>query len=138
MFENIKDQFPIFKNKIKGKKLVYLDSANSSQKPQAVIDAVNNFYTNEFSNVGRGIYALAVNASEKYETTRLNIKKFIGANSETEVVFTKNATESLNLVASCFGEKFINKDDEIILTELEHHANYVPWHFLRKKKGGVN
>ena len=137
MFENIKDQFPIFKNKIKGKKLVYLDSANSSQKPQAVIDAVNNFYTNEFSNVGRGIYTLAVNASEKYETTRLNIKKFIGANSETEVVFTKTATESLNLVASCFGEKFINKDDEIILTELEHHANYVPWHFLRKKKGAV-
>ena len=137
MLTDIKDQFPIFKNKIKGKRLVYLDSANSSQKPQSVIDAVNNFYANDFSNVGRGIYTLAVNASEKYELTRTNIKKFIGTDNETEVIFTKNATESLNLVASCFGEKFINKGDEIILTELEHHANYVPWHFLRQKKGAI-
>jgi cysteine desulfurase/selenocysteine lyase len=137
MLTDIKDQFPIFKNKIKGKRLVYLDSANSSQKPQSVIDAVNNFYANDFSNVGRGIYTLAVSASEKYELTRTNIKKFIGTDNETEVIFTKNATESLNLVASCFGEKFINKGDEIILTELEHHANYVPWHFLRQKKGAI-
>ena len=137
MLTDIKDQFPIFKNKIKGKRLVYLDSANSSQKPQCVIDAVNNFYANDFSNVGRGIYTLAVSASEKYELTRTNIKKFIGTDNETEVIFTKNATESLNLVASCFGEKFINKGDEIILTELEHHANYVPWHFLRQKKGAI-
>ena len=137
MLNDIKDQFPIFKNKIKGKRLVYLDSANSSQKPQSVIDAVNNFYANDFSNVGRGIYTLAVSASEKYELTRTNIKKFIGTDNETEVIFTKNATESLNLVASCFGEKFIKKGDEIILTELEHHANYVPWHFLRQKKGAI-
>ena len=137
MFKNIKDQFPIFKKKIKGKELVYLDSANSSQKPQSVIDAVSNFYSNEFANVGRGIYTLAVNASEMYENSRSNLKNFIGASSDFEIVFTKNATESLNLVASCFGEKFIEKDDEIILTELEHHANYVPWHFLRKKKGAV-
>lgn len=137
MFKNIKDQFPIFKKKIKGKELVYLDSANSSQKPQSVIDAVSNFYSNEFANVGRGIYTLAVNASEMYENSRSSLKNFIGASSDFEIVFTKNATESLNLVASCFGEKFIEKDDEIILTELEHHANYVPWHFLRKKKGAV-
>ena len=137
MFKNIKDQFPIFKKKTKGKELVYLDSANSSQKPQSVIDAVSNFYSNEFANVGRGIYTLAVNASEMYENSRSNLKNFIGASSDFEIVFTKNATESLNLVASCFGEKFIEKDDEIILTELEHHANYVPWHFLRKKKGAV-
>ena len=137
MFENIKDQFPIFKKKIKGKELVYLDSANSSQKPQSVIDSVSNFYSNEFANVGRGIYTLAVNASEMYENSRSSLKNFIGASSDFEIVFTKNATESLNLVASCFGEKFIEKDDEIILTELEHHANYVPWHFLRKKKGAV-
>lgn len=137
MFKNIKDQFPIFKKKTKGKELVYLDSANSSQKPQSVIDAVSNFYSNEFANVGRGIYTLAVNASEMYENSRSSLKNFIGASSDFEIVFTKNATESLNLVASCFGEKFIEKDDEIILTELEHHANYVPWHFLRKKKGAV-
>ena len=114
-----------------------MDSANSSQKPQSVIDAVSNFYSNEFANVGRGIYTLAVNASEMYENSRSSLKNFIGASSDFEIVFTKNATESLNLVASCFGEKFIEKDDEIILTELEHHANYVPWHFLRKKKGAV-
>jgi len=136
-FKNIKDEFPIFKNKVKGKSLVYLDSANSSQKPRSVIDAVSQFYSNEFANVGRGIYTLAINASEKYENTRTNIKKFIGANSNYEIIFTKNATESLNLVASCFGSKFIKKDDEIIITELEHHANYVPWHFLRKKIGAV-
>ena len=136
-FKNIKDEFPIFKNKVKGKSLVYLDSANSSQKPKSVIDAVSQFYSNEFANVGRGIYTLAINASEKYENTRTNIKKFIGANSNYEIIFTKNATESLNLVASCFGSKFIKKDDEIIITELEHHANYVPWHFLRKKIGAV-
>ena len=136
-FKNIKDEFPIFKNKVKGKSLVYLDSANSSQKPKSVIDAVGQFYSNEFANVGRGIYTLAINASEKYENTRTNIKKFIGANSNYEIIFTKNATESLNLVASCFGSKFIKKDDEIIITELEHHANYVPWHFLRKKIGAV-
>ncbi len=136
-FKNIKDEFPIFKNKVKGKNLVYLDSANSSQKPKSVINAVSQFYSNEFANVGRGIYTLAINASEKYENTRTNIKKFIGANSNYEIIFTKNATESLNLVASCFGSKFIKKDDEIIITELEHHANYVPWHFLRKKIGAV-
>ncbi|MDA0377074.1 MAG: aminotransferase class V-fold PLP-dependent enzyme, partial [Proteobacteria bacterium] len=79
MIKNIKEEFPIFKNKINGKDLVYLDSANSSQKPQSVIDAVSFFYSNEFANVGRGIYTLAVNASEKYEKTRSNLKKFIGA-----------------------------------------------------------
>ena len=137
MFKDIKDQFPIFKNKTNGKDLVYLDSANSSQKPQSVIDAVSNFYSNEFANVGRGIYSLAVNASEKYELTRSNLKSFIGANDDYEIVFTKNATESLNLVASCYAEKFIEEGDEIILTEVEHHANYVPWHYLRERKGAI-
>ena len=137
MFKDIKEQFPIFKNKTNGKELVYLDSANSSQKPQTVIDAVSNFYSNEFANVGRGIYSLAVNASEKYELTRSNLKSFIGASDDYEIVFTKNATESLNLVASCFAEKFIEEGDEIILTEVEHHANYVPWHYLRKRKGAI-
>ena len=111
MFKDIKNQFPIFKNKTNGKDLVYLDSANSSQKPQSVIDAVSNFYSNEFANVGRGIYSLAVNASEKYELTRTNLKSFVGASDDYEIVFTKNATESLNLVATCFAEKFIKDGD---------------------------
>ena len=134
---NVKDQFPIFEKKIKGKRLTYLDSANSSQKPKSVIDQLNNFYSYEFSNVGRGIYTLASNASEKYEDTRNELKKFINCKNDDEIVFTKNSTESLNLIAHCFGEKFINEGDEIISTELEHHANYVPWHFLRKKKNAI-
>jgi len=129
--QKIKNEFPIFKN---NKGLVYLDSANSSQKPQSVIDAISNFYSSEYANIGRGIYSLAGNALEKYEKTKILIKKFINAGEEYEIIFTKNATEALNLVASCFGEQFIKKNDEILLTELEHHSNYVPWHFLRKKK----
>ena len=134
---DVKDQFPIFEKKIKGKRLTYLDSANSSQKPKSVIDQLNNFYSHEFSNVGRGIYTLASNASEKYEDTRNELKKFINCKNDDEIIFTKNSTESLNLIAHCFGEKFINEGDEIISTELEHHANYVPWHFLRKKKNAI-
>jgi len=134
---DVKDQFPIFQKKIKGKRLTYLDSANSSQKPKSVIDQLNNFYSYEFSNVGRGIYTLASNASEKYEDTRNELKKFINCKNDDEIIFTKNSTESLNLIAHCFGEKFINEGDEIISTELEHHANYVPWHFLRKKKNAI-
>ncbi len=134
---DVKDQFPIFEKKIKGKRLTYLDSANSSQKPKSVIDQLNNFYSYEFSNVGRGIYTLASNASEKYEDTRSELKKFINCKNDNEIIFTKNSTESLNLIAHCFGEKFINEGDEIISTELEHHANYVPWHFLRKKKNAI-
>ena len=135
--KNIKKHFPIFEQKINGKSLVYLDSANSSQKPKKVIDSLNKFYSEDFANVGRGIYTLAANASEQYENTRLALKKFINASNESEIIFTKNSTESLNLVASCYGSKFINEGDEIISTELEHHANFVPWHFLRKKKGAV-
>ena len=135
--KDIKKHFPIFEQKINGKALVYLDSANSSQKPKKVIDSLNKFYSEDFANVGRGIYTLAANASEQYENTRLALKKFINASDESEIIFTKNSTESLNLVASCYGSKFINEGDEIISTELEHHANFVPWHFLRKKKGAI-
>ena len=135
--KDIKKHFPIFEQKINGKSLVYLDSANSSQKPKKVIDSLNKFYSEDFANVGRGIYTLAANASEQYENTRLALKKFINASDESEIIFTKNSTESLNLVASCYGSKFINEGDEIIYTELENHANFVPWHFLRKKKGAI-
>ena len=135
--KDIKKHFPIFEQKINGKSLVYLDSANTSQKPKKVIESLNKLYSEDVANVGRGIYTLAANASEQYENTRLALKKFINASDESEIIFTKNSTESLNLVASCYGSKFINEGDEIISTELEHHANFVPWHFLRKKKGAV-
>ena len=135
--KSVKSQFPIFKNKINGKPLIYLDSANSSQKPRRVIDRISKFYSKEFSNIGRSIHTLAVTATNRFEETRDLVKKYINAKSREEIIFTKNATEGMNLVASTYGEKFINKGDEILITELEHHSNYVPWHFLRQKKGAV-
>jgi len=135
--DNIKSQFPIFSKKINGKKLVYLDSANSAQKPIAVIKRLDDFYKNEFSNIGRSIHSLAVNATNKFDETRELVKDFINADSKEEVIFTKNATESINLVASSFGKHNIKKGDEILITELEHHSNYVPWHYLRESKGAI-
>jgi len=128
---NIKKEFPIFKNK----NLVYLDSANSSQKPQSVIDRINDFYSNEFSNVGRSVHALSIAATNNYENTRVSVQKYINAKNKDEIVFTKGATEAINLVASTFGQKYLKEGDEILLTELEHHSNYVPWHYLRNLKG---
>jgi len=114
---------------------VYLDSANSSQKPQSVINRVNDFYSREFSNVGRSVHYLAVAATNLYENTRSSVQKYINARDKNEIVFTKGATEAINLVANTFGQKFLKEGDEILITELEHHSNYVPWHFLRKSKG---
>jgi cysteine desulfurase/selenocysteine lyase len=135
--KNIKSQFPIFSQKINGKPLVYLDSSNSSQKPISVINRLNGFYKNEFSNIGRSIHSLAVNATNKFEETRISVKNFINAKYKDEIIFTKNATESMNLVATTFGQQNIEKGDEILVTELEHHSNYVPWHFLRERKGAI-
>ena len=135
--KNLKSEFPIFKQKINGKPLVYLDSANSSQKPKTVINRLSNFYETEFSNVGRSVHTLAVKATNRFEATRDMLKKYVNAQHREEIIFTKGATESINLVASSYGEKYIKKGDEILITELEHHSNYVPWHFLRKNKGAV-
>ena len=130
-FSNIKKEFPIFNNK----NLIYLDSANSSQKPQSVIDRINDFYSNEFSNVGRSVHALSIAATNNYENTRVSVQKYINAKDKDEIVFTKGATEAINLVANTFGQKYLKEGDEILLTELEHHSNYVPWHYLRNLKG---
>ena len=135
--DQIKKNFPIFRKKINGNSLVYLDSANSSQKPKSVIDRMSYFYENEFSNVGRSVHSLAVTATNRFEETRDLVQKFINAKHREEIIFTKGATEGINLVANSFGEKFINEGDEIILTELEHHSNYVPWHYLRNKNKAV-
>ena len=131
---NIKKEFPIFNNKIQNNDLVYLDSANSAQKPQVVIDRIYDFYTKEFSNVGRSVHYLAVAATNLYENTRSSVQKYINAKDKNEIVFTKGATEAINLVANTFGQKYLNEGDEVLITELEHHSNYVPWHFLRKSK----
>ena len=135
--KNIKKEFPIFTQKINGKPLVYLDSANSSQKPKVVIDKISNFYETEFSNVGRSVHSLAVKATNRFEATRDKVQKYLNAKHREEIIFTKGATEAINLVASSFGKKYIKKGDEILITELEHHSNYVPWHYLRSEKGAV-
>ena len=134
---NIKSKFPIFNQKIKGNPLVYLDSANSSQKPKTVIDEISSFYETEFSNVGRSVHTLAVKATNRFEETRDIVKSYINAKHREEIIFTKGATEAINLIASSYGDKFINAGDEILVTELEHHSNYVPWHYLRKKNGAI-
>ena len=133
--DNIKKEFPIFNSKVHNNDLVYLDSANSSQKPQVVIDRIYDFYTKEFSNVGRSVHYLAVAATNLYENTRISVQKYINANDKNEIVFTKGATEAINLVANTFGQKYLKEGDEVLTTELEHHSNYVPWHYLRKSKG---
>ncbi|MDC1212182.1 cysteine desulfurase [Pelagibacteraceae bacterium] len=135
--KNIKKEFPIFTQKINGKSLVYLDSANSSQKPKVVIDRISNFYETEYSNVGRSVHSLAVKATNRFEASRDLVKNYMNAAHREEIIFTKGATEAINLVASTYGKKHINKGDEIIITELEHHSNYVPWHYLRSEKGAV-
>ncbi|MFL2896110.1 MAG: aminotransferase class V-fold PLP-dependent enzyme [Candidatus Pelagibacter sp.] len=133
--QNIKKEFPIFNNKIQNNDLVYLDSANSSQKPLVVVDRIYDFYTKEFSNVGRSVHYLAVAATNLYESSRTSVQKYINAKEKEEIVFTKGATEAINLVASSFGQKYLKEGDEVLISELEHHSNYVPWHYLRKSKG---
>ena len=132
---NIKSQFPIFEKKINNKNLIYLDSSNSSQKPLRVIDRMNQFYKNEFSNVGRSVHTLSIGATNKYEETRVNVQKYINARHKDEIVFTKGATEAINLIATTYGQKFLKEGDEVLITELEHHSNYVPWHYLRINQG---
>ena len=133
--KDIKKEFPIFDNKVHNNDLVYLDSANSSHKPKVVVDRIYDFYTKEFSNVGRSVHYLAVAATNLYENTRVLVQKYINAKDPNEIVFTKGATEAINLVANTFGQKYLKEGDEILITELEHHSNYVPWHYLRKSKG---
>ena len=132
--DNVKNQFPIFSKKINNKNLIYLDSSNSSQKPKLVIDRLNSFYSNEFSNVGRSVHTLAVAATNNYENTRVSVQKYLNAKHKEEIVFTKGATEAINLVASTYGQKYLKEGDEVLITELEHHSNYVPWHYLRNLK----
>ena len=131
----VREDFPILKETIYGKPLTFLDSAASAQKPQAVIDTVANFYSHSYSNIHRGIYKLSQEATEAYEQVRNKVAKFINAASREECLFVRNATEGINLVAQSYGRTFLSEGDEIILTELEHHSNIVPWQLLREEKG---
>ena len=133
--EGVRADFPILAETVYGKPLVYLDNAASAQKPSAVIDAMSKAYQTAYSNVHRGAHRLSQLATEGYEDARVTVARFIGAASEDEIVFTRNATEAINLVAASWGRTFLGPGDEIILTEMEHHANIVPWQLLRAEKG---
>jgi cysteine desulfurase/selenocysteine lyase len=133
--EAIRTEFPILRRQVNGKPLVYLDSAASAQKPRAVIDAMTNAMEHSYANVHRGLHTLANETTEAYEAARKTVARFIGA-EPTEVVFTKGGTEAINLVAAGLGAS-LQAGDEILLSEMEHHANIVPWHFLRERLGVV-
>ena len=133
--DNTRKDFPILNREVYGKPLVYLDSAASSQKPKQVIESIKKFEENDYANVHRGIHFLSNASTDAFEAARKKIKKFLNAKREEEIIFTLGATDSINLVANSLGENFFKKDDEIILTVMEHHSNIVPWHFLREKIG---
>ncbi|MGD9541758.1 cysteine desulfurase [Methylocystis sp.] len=135
--EAVRADFPILAERPYGKPLVYLDNAASAQKPHAVIERVAQFYEHEYANVHRGLHYLANASTEAYEGARETVRRFLNAQSTDEIIFTRGATEALNLVASSFGEAHIGEGDEIILSLMEHHSNIVPWHFLRERKGAV-
>ena len=131
----IRKDFPILSRDIRGGRLVYLDSANTSQKPQSVLDAMDRYYEHSNANVHRGTYLIAQEATEALEGARGIVRRFIGAPSDRNVVFTKNATEALNLVVRAWGTKHLGAGDAVVLTEMEHHANIVPWHQLAEAVG---
>ena len=133
----IREDFPALSMQVYGKPLVYLDNAASAQKPKAVLDRIQKAYTSEYANVHRGLHYLANAATEGYEGARETIAKFLNAPRKDEVIFTRNATEAINLVAYTFGRERIKEGDEIVLSIMEHHSNIVPWHFLRERQGAV-
>lgn len=130
----IRRDFPILSRKVHGKPLIYFDNAASSQKPTRVIDAITKYYSEEHSNVHRGVHYLSSCATEKYEAVREKVSTFINSAYPHEVIFTKGATESINLVASSFGKKFIRENDEVIISAMEHHSNIVPWQMICEEK----
>src|ERR1700724_2740283 len=133
----IREDFPILATEVYGKPLVYLDNAASAQKPQAVLDRMHQAYTTQYANVHRGLHYLANEATEAYEGAREKVAAFLNAKRKEEIIFTRNATEAINLVAYTFGRERIKPGDEIVLSIMEHHSNIVPWHFLRERQGAV-
>src|SRR6202142_4254921 len=133
----IRADFPALAMKVYGKQLVYLDNAASAQKPKQVLDRIQKAYTEQYANVHRGLHFLANEATEAYEDARETVRGFLNAEKKEEIIFTRNATEAINLVAYTFGRERIKPGDEIILSIMEHHSNIVPWHFLRERQGAV-
>ncbi|MCV3737464.1 cysteine desulfurase [Rhizobium sp. TRM96647] len=133
--EAIRRDFPILSRQVYGKPLVYLDNGASAQKPQVVIDAISEAYSNEYANVHRGLHFLSNAATEAYEAAREKVRRFLNAPSVDDIVFTKSSTEAINTVAYGYGMPHIGEGDEIVLSIMEHHSNIVPWHFIRERQG---
>jgi cysteine desulfurase/selenocysteine lyase len=135
--EAIRADFPILSETVHGRPLTYLDNGASAQKPKQVIEAVTRAYSHEYANVHRGLHHLSNLATANFEEARKKVRGFLNARSDEEIIFTRNATEAINLVASSFGRPRIGAGDEILLTIMEHHSNIVPWHFIRERQGAV-
>ena len=134
-WESIREDFPILRQEVHGKPLIYFDNAASTQKPTAVIEALRRYYERDNANVHRGLHALSTRATEAYEGARARVAKYLGAASADEIVFTRGTTESINLVAQAWGGRFVREGDVILLTEMEHHSNLVPWQMLAERTG---
>lgn len=135
--DEIRKDFPILNTEVDGKPLVYFDNAATSQKPLSVINAISDYYSNYNSNIHRGVYSISIKASEAYENAKLKVKEFINAKDHREIVFTKGTTESVNLIAYSYGLNNVKPGDEIIISEMEHHSNIVPWQVLCEKKNAL-
>ena len=135
--EKIRQDFPMLSKTMHGKPLIYLDSSATAQKPQCVIDAIQNFYQNHYSTVHRTVYELAVSATHQYQETRQKVQKLLNAKKVEEIIFSRGTTDSINMAAYSFGKAFIKPGDEILLTELEHHANIVPWQIMAEDRGAI-
>lgn len=131
----IRRDFPVLQQRVHGKPLIWFDNAATTQKPVAVIDAISNFYRHDNSNIHRAAHTLAARATDAYESARQKVQRFLGASSVEEIVFVRGTTEGINLIAQTYGRKFLDKDDEILLTILEHHANIVPWQMVARETG---
>ncbi len=133
----VREDFPILTRTVNGKPLVYLDNGATTQKPKQVIDAIVNYYTQLNSNVHRGVHHLSQLATDAFELTRRKLRPFLNATHEHEIILTKGTTESINLVASCYGKAFVNAGDEVIISAMEHHSNIVPWQILCEERGAI-
>src|ERR1700675_2263241 len=133
----IRADFPILARKVHGKPLVYLDNGASAQKPKVVLGTIQRAYAHEYANVHRGLHYLSNLSTANFEKARESVRRFLNASSDEEIIFTRNATEAINLVASSYGAPNIGEGDEILITIMEHHSNIVPWHFLRERQGAV-
>lgn len=135
--EKIRADFPILSRKVNGKQLIYLDNGATAQKPQSVIATIDNYYRNQNANIHRGVHTLSQEVTATYENARITIQKHLNAAHSHEIIFTKGTTDSINLVASSFGKKFISAGDEIIISAMEHHSNILPWQQLCEEKGAI-